>query len=979
MRMGRSLLRGLGAATVGALALLVAFAAFAQSRTTGEIFGVVTDESGAPVAGASIIAIGPQGARTATTNDDGEYRIEFLPTGDYSVTASAEGQQSVTVQGVSVRLDNRSRADVELQPMAEVAETITVTAEAPTVDTAKTSTSTEITSDMLGKVPTGRSVGSVLDLAAGVTDGGATGAGNPSISGASGLENTYIVDGVNITNTGYGSIGSYSIRYGSLGTGVNFDFVDTVQVKSGGFEAEYGQALGGIVNVITKRGSNELKGSVFGYYRPHWLESDRREVSLQDGNTNITRTEGWDVGFEVGGPVVKDKLFFFVAADPQQDRIGRKVNDQDPNGDGTIDFPLGGEYVTVQNRQAYAGKLSWNIMPNHRLELSVFGDPGRSQQGPQSGSDLLAQQATRFSELQYGGNNQVLRYEGIATDWLTVEAQISRATNTFSQGFPAKNDQRSVFDTTVSPSLRSGGVGFYEQEQTSENTQYHLKFTNYFQGAGAHELKYGLAYEDVTFTNRKDYTGAPLTVIDPDTGEERTTTTGVTITRLFADDGTTVVDRATRGDFSPPAKTTTDYFSVFLQDKWNPIQTVTVSAGLRLEEQRLNGTAQSYVFKMSDNVAPRVGAAWDFTGRGRGKVYGHYGRFYEKIPNDIAVRLFSPEEGISQIDFIDANGDGELTPDEQIPNGDVPINGSTEHYLVVGGGKQAVAPGTKSQFQDEWVLGAEYEAIPKWNVGLRWIHRELGRVLEDYTTTTVEGFLDGSEEFSGYTVGNPDSSLPCPPAFPNCWRDPIRQYDAMELTVEKRFSDNWQMLGSYRLSRLYGNYEGLFRNDNGQSDPNITSLFDFPNNTPAMEGQGKPGLLNTDRTHIVQIAGSYSAPTGFGLGAVARFQSGTPITKLNNHPLYQNQGEVPVEGGRGAQGRNPDTFTVDLHADYQFDLPRGLEGLAIIDVLNVLDSQEPTSVNEFAELSPGVPNPDYLAVTSYQRPRQVRLGFKVLF
>lgn len=987
--------------------LAVSSQSFGQSQTAGEIIGTVTDAARAIVPGAQVFTLGPQGGRTTVADEDGNYRLQFLPPGLYTVTVSAPGLQAVTMEGVNVRLATRSRADVELQPLAEVVETIVVNAQAPTVDTTQTSVNTNLTSDILGKVPTGRSIGAVLDLAPGVVDGGGTGAGNPSISGASGLENSYIVDGVNITNTGYGSIGSYSITYGSLGSGVNFDFIDTVQVKSAGFGAEYGQALGGVVNVITKRGTNELKGSVFSYYKAPSLEADRRPVFLENGNTNLTRVESFDLGFEVGGPVVKDKLFFFAAANPQRTAIGRKIADADPDGDGEINFPLVdlGEQVTVRNRETYAGKLTWNMASNHRLELSLFGDPGRSEFGAQSGGDLLRQNTTSFSQLDFGGHNSILRYEGILSDWMSLEGYIARATNVFAESFPSKNDQMLVVDFTTTPLAITGGTGYYEKNQVGQNTQYQLKATNYFNLAGRHELKYGGAFEDVRFSNEHDRTGPSVTVTDPATGVTQDTTTGVVVYKLLADDGTTNVYRLVRGDLTDAAADTkTEYVSMFLQDQWSPVDTVTLSLGVRAEQQRMVGSgegAQSYTFKLKDNIAPRVGAAWDFTGRGRGKFYGHYGRFYEKIPNDLAVRSLSYQVGLSRADFLDE----ELT--QQIPEDQVPVGGSTVHYQVLGSEPTQIAPDTKSQYQDEWVLGAEYEVIRNWNMGMRWIHRELGRVLEDYQTGTAEGIATGSEDFGTYVIGNPGTSLnsTCPEAHPECWVDPVRQYDALELTVEKRLSDSWQLLGSYRMSRLFGNYEGLFRNDNGQSDPNITSLFDFPNNTTLtdeekqtilnqcaeagiepedcvfpveMIDQGKPGVLPTDRTHVLQVAGSYTSPRGLTFGAVARYQSGTPLSRYYVHPIYENSGEVPV-GKRGADGRSPAIFTGDIHMDYTFKMPNNLSAVAMIDVFNVYNNQEAVVLSENVEQALGSLNPDYGKILAYHSPRQVRLGLKIQF
>ena len=199
-----------------ATAVMVVFGgiAAAQTSTSGDIAGVVRDPSGAPVSGATVVANGPQGARATTTDANGSYLIEFLNPGSYDITATAQGFQPVTQRAVSVRLGARASVNLAVAPMAETEETITITAAAPTVDVGTTSTSTNIGSDIIGTIPTSRTFAGLVALAPGVVSGGDLGYGNPSISGSSALENSYIVNGVNITNQGYGSSGSYSIVYG---------------------------------------------------------------------------------------------------------------------------------------------------------------------------------------------------------------------------------------------------------------------------------------------------------------------------------------------------------------------------------------------------------------------------------------------------------------------------------------------------------------------------------------------------------------------------------------------------------------------------------------------------------------------------------------------------------------------------------------------------------------------------------------------
>jgi outer membrane receptor for Fe3+-dicitrate len=202
-----------------------------------------------------------------------------------------------------------------------VSETVQVTGTRPVVDTTNTIVGASIDSQMLARIPVNRTLADTMYLASGVTSGG-TGGSNPSMSGASGLENQYVVDGVNITNPGYGGLGSCSIVLGSLGTGVTFDFIQDVQVKTGGSEAQYGRATGGVVTVVTKSGSNHLRGTIFGDAQAASFQNAFTRIALPSPTrselVNVTATQASDRGAEVGGPVWRNRLFYVAAIDPQR-------------------------------------------------------------------------------------------------------------------------------------------------------------------------------------------------------------------------------------------------------------------------------------------------------------------------------------------------------------------------------------------------------------------------------------------------------------------------------------------------------------------------------------------------------------------------------------------------------------------------------------------------------------------------------------
>ena len=190
--------------------------------------------------------------------------------------------------------------------------------EAPLVTTTTTTSGTSVNRDILANVPVSRNFTEVVQHAVGTTDAGNLGKNNPSVGGSSGLENMYFVDGVNITNAGFGGVGTFSREFGSLGTALSFDFLEEVVVKTGGYEAEFGQAAGGVVNAVTKSGTNSVRGSVFGFLQPGSLQGEREQPNRELTAPTVEEVESRqvDIGFAVGGPIKKDKAFWFAAINP---------------------------------------------------------------------------------------------------------------------------------------------------------------------------------------------------------------------------------------------------------------------------------------------------------------------------------------------------------------------------------------------------------------------------------------------------------------------------------------------------------------------------------------------------------------------------------------------------------------------------------------------------------------------------------------
>ena len=674
--------------------------------------------------------------------------------------------------------------------------------------------------------------------------------------------------------------------------------------------------------------------------------------------------------------------------------------------------------------------MSAELDSSNRFDVSVFGDPSVGECGLQRFSTLrrLAYPGVPgttaieggYSELKYGGHNQTVRYDGIiSTSWL-VEGSVAHATNKFDE-IPTVDDWIFTNLTRV-PNGTTGGLGGYERDNGS-NLQAGVKSTHLINAGGSHQIRYGFQYENIAFTRDFDYSGQPIPL-----GNGSSTITGAPI-QIRTGGGVTYY-RATRGKLLPTQESTQKAYGLFLQDTWQ-IDRLTLRPGVRWDRQRLvgfdptedvqlcfegdtrpgagDGTGAAIACNFTwNNVSPRIGATYDLTGTGRMKVYGSWGRFYAKVPNDLGVRAMSADAGISRQNFRDPG----LT--QPVSNG-TSFAGQTTHLLLAGLGAAVIDPDAGSTYKQEFMGGVEFEVLNSASVGVRYVHRTMPQILEDIGQLPVVGyFLPGSEDTSvEYFITNVNAStetVTCCGLAPTAFEDPAHTYDSVELTFNKRFANNWALIGSYRYSRLKGNFEGFFRSDNGQSDPAITSLFDFPTDDPTYTAIGVPefgfagdiryqgstlgdGSLPNDRPHQLKFYGNYmwrdiNVGMGFNVG------SGRSMTALAGNPAYGNSGEIPmtlrgegIDTEDGFKKRSALDAAVDLHADYTIALGGDARVLLLADVFNLFNRQAATDYDNYYETSTGVLNPNYglplngggATSPSFQAPLGMRIGARLEF
>jgi len=985
------------------LALAMSLTSLAAQGTTGQLAGRIVDAQGLPVPGATVTVTGPQGAKTSVAGADGRFIVPFLTPGVYSVKAELQGFKAVEQKDITVSLSGTADVSLKME-VGGVTEVVQVTGSVRAVDTTTTTIGSVINTDDLKPIPIGRTFSSTLYLTPGVSSSGTLGTANPSISGGTGLENQYVVDGTNVTNTGYGGLGSYSITFGSLGNATPYDFIKEIQVKTGGYGAEYGQATGGVVNVITKSGTNQYRGSTFGYWQPSGMENPWKQYQAVNGSVNTTATKASDAGIEGGGPVMQNHLFFFGAIDPGW---------QSRTFTAPPTFPLAklGEVPRDRRTVSYAAKATVQLNSANRIDTSFFGDPSHGNTGPQRTSSLLKTDTSGFSTLDYGGHQQTVKYDGVMNSHWLLEGSFARSRNTISE-LPSV-DTWQVTDTRVVPNIVSGGIGSYEKGNISLSKQWSLKSTNII---GGHQFKYGVQYDDVTYSQLNQRTGPTFTAADG-----RQTATGASI-QIIPDVTLGQIYRVTRANFNVSRDIPQTYSNFFGQDTWAIGNRLTVNAGVRYEAEKMSGTIIKD-FELKNNWAARLGAAHDLTGDGKTKVYGNYGRFYARIPLDLAARALSADDSFTRGDYYDANltrpiplGTATQTP-AQLASG----TSTTTHFILAGVGADTIDPNAKLSYTNEYVFGLEREVMRNTTFGARFIYRNMPRVLEDVANCPMAAYdLPATQTVCGnvdYILTNPSSATPVNaaaiainPAFAAVkFDDPVHVYKALELTLNRR-GVNWSAMASYRYSQLRGNFEGFYRDDNGQSDPGISSLYDFPTNDPTYTSIGKAqfgypgdirflgdpnGILPLDRPHQIRLNGNYLFMNALNVGINLNLSSGKPLTQMAANPNYTSEGEIPVAArGTGIQtidgfmDRSPYESQLDLQAAYAIKVGATRKVTFVADIFNLFNERRTLSYDQNTQLIYPQANPDLgnpvnslLSGTppQFQAPRNVRVGVRFEF
>lgn len=979
-----------------ALAIGLGFASISIAQSSdGTLFGQAK-------AGATVTILNAETGlqRQVKVEANGAFSFAKLPPGKYRVTSSDGQTREVTVSlgsGTEVKLNVADLDRVE----------ITGSRTRSAIDVSSVETNAVFTSEQLRALPVQRNINSVALLAPGAVKGdpGLGDGGVPSFGGASVGENGYYINGFDVTN-----IRNF-LSYANL----PFDAVEQQQLKTGGYGAEYGRSLGGVVSILTKRGTNEWKFGGAMYYEPASLRAaDRAAVLNADPLTNDAQKystfrradtlTNFSYNAYASGPIIKDRLFVFGLVEGRRD-----VEDQYRQTDSLR------RVNTTPNGML---KVDWSITDDHQLEFTgirnkktnVYSDYKNPDTDYYATSHLGA---SKRSEEREGSTVSILKYTGYLTPNLTVSALLGRVKSDVRHFVGARLDGQDcpvVLDEDTNSlgcwagvwppdPVRDPSAPAFDTD-TRRASRFDVEYT-----LGSHTIKAGLDNQKFSSAagGASDYSGGMywrylLSADGSVNGVPGVVAPGASFVRRR-------ISVHTGGTYDVTNK------AAYIEDSWNLNRNWLLYGGLRTESfNNVNAEGQSFV-KADNLLAPRLGFSWNVHGDSSLKVYGNFGRYYIPVAANTNIRMTRGE--VFEQRFYTYTG---RDPRTGAPLG---LSGEIGTPQITGDGKLA-DPATvadtklKPMNQDEFILGFQKALSKDLSVGIKATHRKVNDGMDDFC-----GGLPQKQwaTDNGYTDFDANSTAQC--FLLNPGRDVhvkldlhgdgkltevtipakyydlekyTRKYDSVEFSVEKPFNGKWGVSASYTLSRSRGTAEGYVQSTLQQEDAGATQDFDFASLT-----KGSEGYLPNDRRHVVKVFGNYQLTDTLRLGLNAVLSSGRPISCIGYVPdTVSDFDKVDGKGGagdytsassyycinpatgkselrnRGTMGRTPWTTQLDLQLAYQPKVAKGKLTLQV-DVFNILNEQRVTRVNEVADYARADmrPNPNYMQPTNYQDGRSV--------
>ncbi|MBD3587377.1 TonB-dependent receptor [Salinimonas sp. HHU 13199] len=981
--------------TIAAVAVTAAFGAMSPAMaqsTTGAVSGQVVSSSKQAVDAASVTIRNVETGytRTVEVDEEGRYRFPALPIGRYTVSANAPGYSQNQSQEFSISAGASRQLTVGL---ASDVERIEVSGSSISmIDMRSSGTSLNIGEVEIDRIPVPRNATSVALLAPSTTAGdnrfGNTG-NLASFGGSSVAENAVYINGLNVTN----------FRTGTGFSNVPFEFYKQFEVKTGGYSAEFGRSTGGVINAVTKSGTNEFKMGANVYYQPESLREQSPDTYLSNGSAYIVnrldeRSE-MEGNIWASGALIEDTLFFYGIYNP------RDISNEGTTGEGSNFFDQSSDDAF------YGGKIDWIINEDHKLELLAFSDSNtvvtdNFTNDLETGEKIY--QSTGYEE--NGGDNWSLTYTGYLTDSLTVKALYGKNKYDITSRSNVQSECNFHYDLREDAPIGRfagciGSPAYLVEEGQDEREAMRIDFEWY---VGDHLLRFGYDTETNTSNALEGYSGPDGKFVylrDGTPGAELDNGSSIPagVTEYVEERVRTV-----SGSFE------TENSAFYIEDIWSITYNLTATIGLRYDTfDNMNSAGDTFV-EIDNMWAPRLGLSYDINGDGESKVFANVGRYFLPVASNTNVRMSGNEYDVTtyyplvgtSIEQFNGSDYLDYEKGEQIGDPRVNANGAVPDTRSI------VDQDLDPMYQDEFILGYEAVFAENWSWGIRGIRRELNGAIDDMS---IESYLDDTFgcHASSYVLGNPGKTATIF-ADTDCADDGAvdeaidvdlasigfpegeRKYNAVELTLARVWDGQWSFNASYTWAQSYGNTEGLVKSDNAQDDAGITQDFDF-----ADLMDGAYGYLPNDRRHTFKAYGAYSMTDNLTLGANFILSSGRPLNAFgvghpNGVPSYgdtfyvcnanctdEEMANEYTRFPRGNFGRTDWTPRLDLNATYNMDFYETVVTLRA-DVFNVLNASSVQRQNETAELSfPGDTNPRFMAATSYQTPRYVQLSAGIEF
>ena len=966
---------------VVALSLVVGLAAspLGSQERYGALRGVVSDETGAVIPGIAITLTHHGSNRTLSTSTGpyGDYLLSGVEPGRYTIEMALPGFQVAEFPDVEVVAGQTLGLDARIR-IGEVATTVEVTDVIPSIQPFGIAVVRSIRSEEFDRLPRARSFQSLAVTAPGVNTG--TLGGGIQINGATGAENRFLIDG-NMTN---------SLIDGRSRQDAPFEYLEEIQIATSGVAAGHPGAMGGLVSAVTRSGGNEIHGEAHLYYGSSGLSAapvrrlvldpaDDLTVGFVEDQEDAARSlEG---GFSLGGPIRPDTLFFYTAWSPRSTRRERSYLLDSGTTPGVF-----GERRTFMSGFS---KLSFDPNPYVRSTLSMLWTPTKSEgalaafngfgsnQDSRSPSALAANRTRGFLQRQSGLTSSL-------DVFLSRNLMLSARGHYFRDNYKDTGipDLGSVEYRTsavglagVPPELQQGvgftntprviRVGYDRTSRASGNVD--IALTG--ESRGFHDFRAGYGLQKSINSVESAFPGGGYVFVFWDS--------------TFTGSPTGVDDRGPYGyyevhDVATRGSTGAVSQSVYAQDQWQIHPRVTLSLGLRLEHENIPafredalGTSLDAVFGWNQKIAPRIGASWDPTGEGNIRVYGSYSRYFDWNKYDWVRGALGGNNWAIRYRSLETPDVFELSG-TNTPGRDLWLPMVPDSFRDLGGidFEAAVDPDLKPMSRDEYVVGADYRWNSGGGVGVRYLHSGLIRTIEDFARIFLGNavFTHGNPG-EGLATTNESPSTATPP-FP--FPKPRRQYDAVDVTVFRRFDNGWFGNFGYTWSRLRGNYPGLANTDDVRTP---TLGFGFPTSQQYASSVVRPGgnmsqawdldevlfdaggnldvtgLLPTDRTHVVKLSGGYQRAWGplgtTDVGAFVYLASGTPLsTRVNT-----TQRLSVLVNGRGDMGRTPALGYTDLNVGHAVPISEGQTLRFELTMLNVFNQK--TALHRFEHLNRG--------------------------